>query len=107
MKWSMLSGRRIFMQLTRRSFLKVAGVAAVTLPMSDSQSSEKSADGLPRRVLGKTNEPVTILGLGGAWLAYDKAAHDHKATEARTRAMIEAALEGGIRYFDTAPNYFL
>ena len=94
------------MPFTRRTFFKAAASAAVCL---DTVAADKtrSQDGLPRRVLGKTNQPVTILGLGGAWLAHDGTAHDHTATEAHTHEIIQAALEGGIRYFDTAPNYFL
>jgi aryl-alcohol dehydrogenase-like predicted oxidoreductase len=41
--------------------------------------------------------------MGGAWLAVD--AHGKKASEAHTRATVEAALEGGVRYFDTSPDY--
>jgi uncharacterized protein len=86
--------------------LKTAAGTAISLE-SIAQAADTATDGLPRRILGKTKESVTILGLGGAWLAYDKTARDHRATEARTRSIIDAALEGGIRYFDTAPNYFL
>jgi aryl-alcohol dehydrogenase-like predicted oxidoreductase len=52
---------------------------------------------LPRRVLGRTRVPVTILGLG--------CAHFGQRDEAQTQAIVEAALEEGVRYFDTAPNY--
>jgi predicted aldo/keto reductase-like oxidoreductase len=98
------------MKLTRRKFLQVTVVAAASLPeLGRPLAADKltQPEGLPRRVLGKTKEPVTILGLGGAWLAYDKTTRDRKASEAHTRAIVDAALEGGIRYFDTAPNYFL
>jgi predicted aldo/keto reductase-like oxidoreductase len=53
---------------------------------------------MPRRILGRTKESVTILGLGCAWIG-------HEVDEAQTRASIEAALEGGVRYFDTSPDY--
>jgi D-threo-aldose 1-dehydrogenase len=54
-----------------------------------------------RRVLGKSGVEVTLMGLGGAPLGnMYQAFPDQQA-----RAMIEAAYEAGIRYFDTAPLY--
>ena len=66
--------------------MAVGAVDGATLP-----------EGLPRRVLGRTGQHVTILGLGCAYLA--------GGSEAETRATIDAALDGGVRYFDTAPEY--
>ena len=84
--------------ITRRDFLKamaiagVAGVAGCTTGKS-LDALAPSRGGLARRVLGRTGEKVTILGLGCAYAAGN-------ADEAQTRATIEAALEGGVRYFD-------
>jgi aryl-alcohol dehydrogenase-like predicted oxidoreductase len=75
----------------------VAGVAGCTTGKSH-DAPAPSRGGLARRVLGRTGEKVTILGLGCAYAA-------GKTDEAQTRATIEAALEGGVRYFDMAPNY--
>ncbi len=88
-------------QQTRRQFLKLVmatGVAAEFSKPSMASSQSGCSDGLPRRTLGRTKESVTILGLGCAWIGVD-------VEEAQTRATIEAALEGGIRYFDTSPDY--
>lgn len=52
---------------------------------------------LPQRALGKTGEYVTMLGLGGAHIA--------RMDEKEAQATIEAALEGGIRFFDNAESY--
>ena len=52
---------------------------------------------LPQRMLGRTGERVTMLGLGG-W-------HVGKLPPAKAQALIEAALAGGIRFFDTAESY--
>jgi predicted aldo/keto reductase-like oxidoreductase len=101
------------MHLNRRQFIKVAAAAAAALPETGRTlvAGEVSPpDGLPRRILGKTKERVTILGLGCAWLSHDQktpAARNRVASETHTRNIIEAALEVGIRYFDTAPNYFV
>ena len=52
---------------------------------------------LPTRTLGRTGEAVTILGVGG-W-------HIGRMSERNAQATIEAALEGGVRFFDSAEGY--
>jgi len=99
------------MSLTRREFLKSALVAGAAAGLADYATAigqtPPAATGpdsgeLPRRVLGRTKERVTILGLGTAYIANKgRDAID----DAKTRALIEAAYEGGIRYFDTSPDY--
>ena len=100
--------------MDRRKFIQVTALGTATLPWPGSTPAAEpdtpSAPGeMPRRVFGKTNESVTILGLGCAWLARAQKARDRKeqSSEAHSRAIVEAALEGGIRYFDTAPSYYL
>ena len=62
-----------------------------------------SATALPRREIRRTGVHLTTLGFGAAPIAglYDV------VDEATARATIDAAWEGGIRYFDTAPHYGL
>jgi aryl-alcohol dehydrogenase-like predicted oxidoreductase len=56
---------------------------------------------IPERILGKTGLSVPLLGLGGA----GKTPLSHGGKAAESSALIEAALNLGIRYFDTAANY--
>jgi aryl-alcohol dehydrogenase-like predicted oxidoreductase len=56
-------------------------------------------DGIPRRVLGRTGEQVTIVGLGGEGILRT---HGHERDAA---AVITRALDLGVKYFDTAPAY--
>ncbi len=102
----------------RRAFLKsLAGLTtSLMLPVAchPSTSSDAAAGGvstsadtaltrdrlgelLPQRRLGKTGQSVTMLGLGGAHIA--------RMDEAEAQRTIEAALEGGIRFFDNAEMY--
>jgi len=88
----------------RRQFLKkVSGLtAAIMVPMHNfsmgkTSSSDKWGKVLPKRKLGKTGEEVTMLGVGGYHIGW--------TTEKDAQAVIEAALEGGIRFFDTAESY--
>jgi D-threo-aldose 1-dehydrogenase len=62
-----------------------------------------SATALPRREIRRTGVQLTTLGFGAAPIAGLYSAVD----EATARATIDAAWEGGIRYFDTAPHYGL
>ncbi|MGK7910952.1 MAG: aldo/keto reductase [Synechococcus sp.] len=56
---------------------------------------------MPERILGGTGIQMPILGLGGA----GRTPLSDRNREAEAREQIEAALEVGIRYFDTAANY--
>ena len=88
----------------RRKFLKsMAGLTAGILLSSqtnargDSQLSDRLGERLPTRTLGRTGEAVTMLGVGG-W-------HIGRMSESDAQATIEAALEGGVRFFDSAESY--
>ena len=85
----------------RRDFLKQLALltGSMMLPISGFASTNKDKWGkiLPLRSLGKTGVNVTMLGLGGAHVEYN--------TEKNAQALIEKAMEGGIRFFDTAESY--
>lgn len=87
---------------TRRDFLRsMAGLTAgMMLPVGwgcGSPGRDQLGELLPLRKLGKTGEKVTMLGVGGFHVGW--------TTEQDAREVIEAAIEGGIRFFDTAHNY--
>lgn len=83
------------MKLTRREFLKKAGLSVVA---SKFIASKIIDSGIPKRKLGKTGLEVTILGLGcaqiGAMRNYNQAIK-----------VIETAIDLGINYIDTASTY--
>src|SRR4051794_7190958 len=56
---------------------------------------------LNRRKIGKTKLRVTELGLGGAPMGGFRAT----ISDAEATALIDAAYEDGVRYFDTSPYY--
>jgi uncharacterized protein len=58
---------------------------------------DRLGETLPLRQLGRTGELVTMLGVGG-W-------HIGRMSEKEAGKTIETALEGGIRFFDTAEGY--
>ena len=89
---------------TRRSFLKVlaAATAGIMVPQKTLTgctvvASDRFGELLPLRTLGATGEKVTMLGLGGG--------HIGKMDDNSAEKVIEAAIEGGIRFFDNANKY--
>ncbi|MEN8226582.1 MAG: aldo/keto reductase [Bacteroidota bacterium] len=85
----------------RRDFLKQMAMltGSLMLPVSSFARSNKDkwGDILPLRTLGKTGEKVTMLGLGGYHVGW--------TTEKDAQGVIEKAMEGGVRFFDTAESY--
>lgn len=88
----------------RREFIQtmVGLTAGIMLPgcsFENKKGIERDRIGevLPRRMLGRTGQAVTMLGLGGNHVAW--------ASERDAQVVIETAVEGGIRFFDTAEGY--
>ena len=91
--------------MERRQFLNwltalTAGilVSGYTQESSAAILRDRLGETLPKRRLGRTNEAVTMLGLGGWHIGDISSDRDAQKT-------IEAALEGGVRFFDTAESY--
>lgn len=87
--------------MKRRDF--IAALAGTSAAAWAAQAAETGATRdalgavLPKRRLGRTGESVTMLGVGGFHVGW--------TTEKDAEAVIEAALAGGIRFFDTAESY--
>lgn len=86
--------------MDRRCFLKCAAAAgglAWTLPL---RAAEGSAAALPTRPLGHTGVQVTVLALGGYTGMKEPRTDKFDPVE-----LANAAIDQGIRYFDSAPAY--
>ena len=86
----------------RRKFLKSLAGATAALSISNvafggELNSDRLGEVLPKRKLGRTGEYVTMLGTGGYHVGW--------TTERDAQEVVEAALEGGVRFFDTAESY--
>ena len=91
--------------MERRSFLKAVGGATSGLALgmdrlataADSPLEVERVSGLPRRVLGRTGQKLSVVGFPGlALIHYDQPA---------CTAGLRSALERGVNYFDVAPAY--
>ncbi|MFV0337787.1 MAG: aldo/keto reductase [Chthoniobacterales bacterium] len=84
--------------MNRRDFLRLLASAATVAPLLTTKASSDSLGAvLPQRRLGSGKISVTCLGLGGFHVGW--------TTEKLAQATIEAALEEGVRFFDTARAY--
>ena len=91
--------------IDRRAFLKsMASLTTGVLLSSacaeggeEGTASDRLGTLLPTRRFGRTGEAVTMLGVGG-W-------HIGEMSEAEAQKTIETALEGGVRFFDSAESY--
>ena len=70
------------------------------IAVSISQNTAHQITAMPQRAFGQTDLTVPVLGLGGSASPLSRAHEEAEAT-----AIIQRALELGIRYFDTAANY--
>lgn len=93
------SGRK---RTNRRNFLKTttlrSAAGGLSLLLSGCGWSQKEDLEIPRRILGKTKESVTMIGLGGWNMG-------RIAEESEALNLIAAALDRGINFFDTAWDY--
>jgi len=86
--------------MKRREFLRNVSAAGLTFALQPALSKaepDKIGNVLPKRALGKTGESVTVLGLGGFHIGW--------TTDELAGPTIDAALESGVRFFDTAESY--
>ena len=101
-----LSNKIMSEKTNRRNFL-IGSVAAATvigsqaLTKQQSKATSSAETAMPERILGKTQISLPILGIGGA--GQTPISKEKKEREAI--ALIEKAIELGIKYFDTAADY--
>ena len=85
--------------IDRRNFLKslAALTSGIMIVPEAKINNDRLGSLLPLRKLGNTGKHVTMLGVGGA--------HIGRSNEKMAQAIIEKALEGGVRFFDNAETY--
>src|SRR5215831_15004189 len=88
--------------MKRRVFLKTvggaAGVAALGMPeMFAADKPDEKVSGLPRRVLGRTGQKLSVVGFPGLALFH--------CDQEKGTAALHDAFKRGVNYFDVAPNY--
>jgi len=92
--------------MKRRAFIRLVGGAAgagavgVERLLADFKPADditRRVAGLPRRVLGRTGQEISIIGFPGLALVHE--------TQDSSTAAVKRAFERGVNYFDVAPAY--
>ncbi len=86
--------------MDRREFLTTIGAAGGLALAAPNAAAADRAASLPKRRLGKTGAEVTVLALGGF-----TGMKEPKTAKLDPVELANAAIDAGIRYFDTAPAY--
>ena len=85
--------------MKRRNFIKAGAAAGMALQFPEIIGIYENlgASEIPRRILGKTGEKLSIVGFGGVALKNNGQEFANK--------LIPAAYNAGINYFDVSPRY--
>lgn len=83
--------------MKRRNFIKISAATGMAMQFPEILSMYEAKDEIPKRVLGKTGEKLSIVGFGGIALR-------NKGQEFANK-LIPAAFNAGINYFDISPRY--
>ncbi|MHC4456888.1 MAG: aldo/keto reductase [Planctomycetota bacterium] len=87
--------------INRRDFLRASAAGAGALYLSRESLAESCSDAkvelLPKRILGKTGQKLSIIGLGGMVVA--------GVEQVEADAVVARSVEKGINYFDFSPEY--
>ncbi len=87
------------MSLGRRDFFKISALAAAITSLGGAPETMEKRNDMPYRVLGKTNEPVSLLCLGGAHMGRTSLTDDEAVALQRT------AIDEGVNFLDNAYVY--
>ena len=89
------------MSPTRRRFIRLAAAGAAGLGLAPALAADPpERQGMPYRLLGRTGEPVSLLGLGGAHMGQRE-----ELDPAQAVAIMRAAVDAGVNFFDNAWSY--
>ncbi|MFO7974907.1 MAG: aldo/keto reductase [Candidatus Hydrogenedentota bacterium] len=87
------------MDIERRNFLKITALAAAVSSLGGAPEMVEKRNGMPYRVLGKTNEHVSLLSLGGAHIGRNTLSTEQSITLQRI------AIDEGVNFLDNAYVY--
>jgi predicted aldo/keto reductase-like oxidoreductase len=84
--------------VTRRQFLEMSAVTAFAAGTGSLSWAAEVREGIPYRVLGRTGEKVSLVGVGGSHIGQQK-------DEQESIRIIRGALDRGINFLDNSWDY--
>lgn len=84
--------------VSRRNFVKTAVVTGLIAGLGPQVWAADTDSPIPKRLLGKTGERVSMIGLGGAHIG-------HQPDEQESIKIIRAAIDRGITFMDNSWDY--
>lgn len=84
--------------LTRRDFMRLTAATIAMMNLSPSTLATETKSSIPYRVLGRTGEKVSIVGLGGYHIGIQK-------DEQESIRIIRTAIDNGINFLDNSWDY--
>jgi len=87
------------MSLKRREFIKLSAAATAAISLGTHNLFAEPQNGIPYRVLGKTDLEVSLLSLGGHTVGMKH------VTEKESTKIMRTAIDEGINFFDNAGCY--
>ena len=88
------------MQIKRRDFMRVSATATAAALWANATAVAEKRNGIPYRVLGRTGEKVSLLGLGG-----NHVDSKHGLDDAGCVRVVRTAIDEGINFLDNARSY--
>jgi predicted aldo/keto reductase-like oxidoreductase len=87
------------MNIHRRDFIRAAAATALVASLGEGMSFASAAHGMPYRMLGKTGEKVSLLGIGGAHLNMGG------ISETDAFNLVRTAMDNGVNFLDNSWDY--
>ena len=84
--------------LTRREFVKLAAGTSIAVGVGSLAWAAEKSGAMPYRILGRTGEKVSAIGLGGYHIG-------KQADEQESLELIRSAIDGGITFMDNCWDY--
>jgi predicted aldo/keto reductase-like oxidoreductase len=85
--------------MNRRDFIRAAAATAMGASWGESLGFAADIHGMPYRTLGSTGERVSLLGVGGAHLAFNG------ISETDAIAVVRIAMDNGVNFLDNSWDY--
>jgi len=83
--------------MKRRKFIQNSALGSLALGMSLNGCNEGISNSMPKRILGKTGEKLSIVGFGGIMLKNNP--------QDFANDLVAKAFEAGVNYYDISPFY--